>query len=267
MRKRFPVLAALAALFLALTSCAAGEGEVAGVQSTPVRTVRPVFTSTTTPTPTVVPSDTPLPTATSVPTDTPLPPSDTPPPTDTPAPEAPTEAPTAELPSPTASPPPAPPTATTAPQPQPTSPPPPPTATPKPAVDFRITEIVAFEDGSLLSSGMHNVYFTVLDAGGAPLDGIIVEEVNNQPTERVTTGDKGPGKAEFTMWAGDYRFKVVGNAGGQAFSSETTHVLSIVFQHAVWDDLIAGGICSDAESCLAMGPMHFSYRVTFQRTW
>ena len=246
MRKRFPVLAALAALFLALTSCAAGEGEVAGVQSTPARTMRPVFTSTTTATATAVPSDTPLPSATPVPTDTPLPPSDTPPPTDTPAPEAPTDTPPPELPSPTASPQPAP---------------------PRPAVDFRVAEIVAFEDGSLLSSGMHNVYFTVLDAGGAPLDGIVLEEVNNQPTERVTSGDKGPGKAEFTMWAGDYRFKVVGNAGGQAFSSETTHVLSIVFQHAVWDDLIAGGICSDAASCLAMGPMHFSYRVTFQRTW
>ncbi|MDX9830058.1 MAG: hypothetical protein RBU35_07330 [Anaerolineae bacterium] len=266
MRKRFPVLAALAALFLALTSCAAGEGEVAGVQSTPVRTVRPVFTSTTTPTPTVVPSDTPLPTATSVPTDTPLPPSDTPPPTDTPAPEVPTEAPTAELPSPTASPQPAPPTATTAPQPQPTAPPPP-TAAPKPAVDFRITEIVAFPDPGLGKTDFHNIYFTVLDAGGAPLDGIVLEEVNNQPTERLTTGDKGPGRADFIMWGFDYRFKVVGDAGGQAFSSETTHVLSVLQGHAVWEDLIRGGICADVASCQALPSIHYSYKVTFQRTW
>ena len=76
-----------------------------------------------------------------------------------------------------------------------------------------------------------------------------------QPGEEVTTGNKGPGKTEFTMWAADYRFKVAGNAGGNTFSSETTHVLSIVFEHAVWDDLIRGGICSDEASCRAMGPM------------
>ena len=28
-----------------------------------------------------------------------------------------------------------------------------------------------------------------------------------------------------------------------------------------------GGICTDEASCRAMGPMHFSYNVTFQRTW
>lgn len=263
MRKRFPVLAALAALFLALTSCAAGEGEVAGVQSTPVRTMRPVFTSTTTPTATVVPSDTPLPTATPVPTDTPLPPSDTPPPTDTPAPEAPTETPVPELPSPTAPPP----TATTAPQPQPTSPPPPPTATPKPAVDFRITEIVAFVDGSIYESGFHNIYFTVLDASGAPLDGIILEEVNNESPVQLITGNKGPGKTEFTMVYADYRFKVQGDTDGRVFSSETTHVLSVLYGHAVWEDLIRGGICTDEAACLAMGSIHYSYKVTFQRTW
>jgi hypothetical protein len=134
-------------------------------------------------------------------------------------------------------------------------------------VDFRITEIVAFEDGSLTVSGLHNIYLTVVDASGGPLDGIILEEVNNDPHEQVVTGNKGPGKTEFTMWAGDYRFKVVGNTSGQTFNSETTHVLSIVFEHAVWDDLIRGGICTDEASCRALGPMHFSYNVTFQRTW
>lgn len=268
MRKRTLVLAALAALFLALTSCSAGGEQVADQPATPARTMRPLFTSTTTPTPTPVPSDTPLPTATPFPTETPLPPSDTPLAANTPlatetqAPEAPTAMPTL-APQPTAPPPPTAPLPPTA-QPAPTAPP---TATAKPQVDFRVAEIVAFEDGSLTVTGLHNIYFTVLDAGGNPLDGIILEEVNNQPPVQVTTGDKGPGKTEFTMWAGDYRFKVVGNTGGQAFSSETTHVLSIVFEHAVWEDLIAGGICSDVADCLAMGPMHYSYRVTFRRTW
>jgi hypothetical protein len=134
-------------------------------------------------------------------------------------------------------------------------------------VDFRVKEIVAFEDGSLTASGLHNIYFTVIDASGAPLDGIILREVNNQPAEILKTGDKGPGKTEFTMWAADYRFQVVGHIADQSFTSETTHVLSVLFGHAVWDDLIRGGICSDAASCEALGAIHFSYNVTFQRAW
>jgi hypothetical protein len=148
-----------------------------------------------------------------------------------------------------------------------TATPAPPTSTPKPQVDFRIKEIYAFEDGSLTASGLHNVYLTAVDAGGAPIDGIIIEETASQPPTQVTTGNKGPGKTEFTMWGGDYRFKVVGNANGQAFTSEETHVLSVISGHADWDDLIRGGICSDPPSCQALGQIHYSYNVTFQRTW
>ena len=90
-------------------------------------------------------------------------------------------------------------------------------------------------------------YPTVVDASGAPIDGIIIEEVNNQPPIQVVSGDKGPGKAEFTMWAADYRFKVVGNNSGKAFTSETTHVFSVIFGHPVYDDLIRGGICADEQ--------------------
>jgi hypothetical protein len=122
-------------------------------------------------------------------------------------------------------------------------------------------------DGSLTSTGLHNIYFTVTDAGGAPLDGVILQDVANSPQAQVITGNKGPGKTEFTMWAADYRFKVAGNTGGQAFSSETTHVLSVLYGHAVWDDLVRGGICADEAACRALGPIHYSYNVTFRRSW
>jgi hypothetical protein len=126
---------------------------------------------------------------------------------------------------------------------------------------------VAFEDGSLGPTGGHSIYLTVVAADGSPLDGIILEEVNNQPPVQVVTGEKGPGKTEFLMWAADYRFKVVGDTGGRGYSSEVTHQLSILFEHGVWDDLIRGGICSDEAACRALGPLHYSYNVTFQRTW
>jgi hypothetical protein len=249
------MLASLVAL-----GCSAGRGDSSRITPTPTKTPRPPVTSTWKSTDTV----TPLPTHTATPvppTDTPLPPTSTPiPPTETLLPPTwtATSEPTFTLTLP-------PPTST--PRPTTTSTRAPATKTPTPNVQFIVAEVLAFEDGSLGSSGLHNIYFTVIDANGAPIDGIVLEEVNNQPSSQVVSGDKGPGKAEFTMWAADYRFKVARNTGGQTFASETTHILSIVFGHAVWDDLIRGGICSEPAACEAMGSLHFSYNVTFRRTW
>jgi hypothetical protein len=248
-------------LVLGLMSCSIGQGGLSQITATPTKTLRPLFTSTFTPTPSPSPTDTALPPmATPLPNDTPtvaIPPTDTPVPTDTALPPTETSVPPTETPA----------LPTNTPRPKATNTPVPPTNTPKPQVDFRVKEIVAFMDGSLTASGMHNIYFTVVDAGGAPIDGIVVEEVNNQPPAQVISGAKGPGKAEFTMWAADYRFRVAGNDSGRTFASETTHVLSVLYEHAVWDDLIRGGICSDEASCRALGSIHYSYNVTLQRTW
>jgi hypothetical protein len=275
-KNRALLLIVLVALLALLPlACSLGGVGVARVTATPTKTPRALFTATLTAAPVALISDTPVPadtlvppTATLLPTLVP-PTATTVPPTDLPLPTA-TTIPLTDLPLPTDTP--IPPTQTLSPptdtpRPAATRTPAPPTNTPQPAVDFRVKEIVAFEDGSLTASGAHNVYFQVIDVAGAPLDGIILEEVNNQPPVQVTSGDKGPGKAEFTMWAADYRFSVSGNTGGESLSSETTHVLSILFEHAVWDDLIRGGICTDEASCRDMGPLHFSYNVTFQRTW
>lgn len=267
MRNRIPLLLVLVgSLTVLLLGCSLGGGGVSRTTATPTKTLRPLFTSTVTPTATPLATDTPVREA--APTATPLPPTDTLAPTEPPSPTASQIPPTEVLPTDTPVPPsdtPSPPTNT--PQPRPTNTPVPPTNTPKPQVDFKVKEIVAFEDGSLTATGLHNVYFTVIDASGAPLDGIILRDVNNQSGEQVITGNKGSGKTEFTMWAADYRFQVVGNVNGQAYSSEITHLLSVLFGHAIWDDLIRGGICADVASCEALGPIHYSYNVTFQRTW
>lgn len=261
MIKRVALLMSLIVLVaLVLLGCSTDRLGSASATATPTKTPRALFTATLTATPTAMPTDTPMP-----PTETPIPPTDVLP-TEEPPTEAPTDAPLppTETPVPPTDAPAAP---TNTPRPQPTATPVPPTNTPKPQVDFRVKEIVAFEDGSLSVSGNHNVYFTVIDAGGAPIDDVIIEEVNNTPPVQMISGDKGPGKAEFVMWAGDYKFKVVRHVNGNAFSSETTHVLSIVFEHALWEDLIRGGLCTDEASCRALGPIHFSYNVTFQRTY
>ncbi len=257
------------ALALVLMGCSLGPIGAARITATPTKTSRPLFTATLTPTASTVPTQTPLPTDTPVPaTDTPAP-TATPLPIDTPLPTA-TALPPTDAPPPTdtAVPPtetPAPPTNT--PKPAATSTPAPPTNTPKPKVDFKVNEIVAFEDGSLTATGYHNIYFTVIDASGSPLDNILLDDENGQAHFQPATGSKGPGKAEFEMLYAVYNFKIVGDTSGKTFTSETTHPLTVLQGQGVWDDLIRGGICTDVPSCQALGQIHYSYNVTFQRTW
>jgi hypothetical protein len=231
----------IALLALVLLGCSVGRGGAARITPTPTKTPRPLFTATMTPSVTPLPpSATPT---VALPTDTSLPPTETPiPPTDTPT--APTNTP----------------------HPKATNTPVPPTKTPAPKVDFKVKEIIAFKDGSLDKSGFHNIYFTVVDAAGNPLDNITLEDINSQSPQLIT-GSKGPGKTEFTMVYADYHFKVIGDTSGRTYTSEVTHALSVIAGHAVWDDLIRGGICADEAACRALGQIHYSYNVTFQRTW
>jgi outer membrane biosynthesis protein TonB len=248
-----------------LLGCTMGGGKLANITATPTKTARPLFTATWTPT------VTPPPTETSIPTDTPLPPTETPVPSDTPPPPSETPVPPTEtLEPPTETP--VPPTDTPAaptntPKPRATNTPVPPTNTPKPKVDFKVKEIVPFVDGSTGKSGFHNIYFTVLDAAGQPLDGVILASPDSQAPNQATSGTKGSGKAEFTMVYDNYFFQVTGDTSGRKYTSEVTHRLSMIPGNYWWPDAIAAGICANEQDCIAFGPMHFSYNITFQRTW
>jgi hypothetical protein len=266
MRNRIALGIGLSALLAAfLLGCTMGAGNLANVTATPTKTPRPLFTSTRTPT------STPLPTQTPAPTETPIPPTDTAAPPETSIPPAETAAPpteTSPVPTDTPLPPtdtPAPPTNT--PKPKPTNTPAPPTNTPKPKVDFKIKENVPFVDGSTGQSGFHNIYFTVIDAAGQPLDGVVLASPDSQPPNQAISGSKGPGKAEFTMVYDNYYFRVTTDANGRNYTSEVTHRLSMIPGNYWWPDAIAAGICANEEACIAYGPMHFSYNITFQRTW
>jgi hypothetical protein len=270
MKNRLFIVAAILAASLLLLGCTLSQGPSAHVTATPTKTPRPVFTATFTPEPTATPTNTPLP------TDTPIPPTDTPVPTDTPAPTdtpLPTDTPAASPApvEPTLAPPPtntsAPAAPSNTPRPAATNTPAPPTNTPRPKLDFVIQNLTPFVDGSIQESGFHNIYFTVLDAGGQPLDNVILADVNNQSQNQVISGTKGPGKTEFTMVYATYNFAVVGDTGGRAYTSEATHKLSMIPGNYYWPDMIAAGICSTEPECQAMGAVHFSYNITFQRTW
>jgi len=135
-------------------------------------------------------------------------------------------------------------------------------------VDFRVVEQRILppdqNKGGRDFGADHLIFITVIDANGAPLDGIILREIGTTG-DKLITGEKGPGKAEFLMGGGGaFVFTVVGDKDGRAYTSESTHQLSLV--NPVLDDLVVAGYCPDVGTC-QNHPWHWSYVVTFQRTW
>ncbi len=231
-------------------------------------------------TPTPIPTETPIPTDTPPPTPTPTntlvvqpgaeaaaveaaaAPSEEPTPTETPTPE-----PTAPLPTNTS----APPTDT-----------PTPTVTPTPEFDFVITKqrlLTKDENGGC--GGNHNIYITVLDATGNPINGVQLGDVWNNPgpvTEQK--GDKG-GFAEYLLFKNGFKVFVKNDpTAGRPVTSQITELLSSNDWEIGIPKLIEAGYCPDEATCnvlwnsgvfgvgnnsLCWG--HYSWEVVFQRTW
>ena len=220
-------------------------------------------TPTSTPTPTAVPTDTPVPptntpepTATPEvpPTETPVPvPSDTPvPPTDTPAPVPPTNTP-------------GPPTDT----PEPTATPEP----PKPAVDYVVAQASMLPNAQYNSCpGWHQIFVTVVDAAGNPMDGVVVEDTWGAAPPHVS-GDKGPGKLEYDLWNNGFSLRVAKNPDGSPVSSEETPKLSSWDEDIPDEWLVQANYCKDMADCAARKANnqlcrgHYAYEVIFQRTY
>jgi hypothetical protein len=196
---------------------------------------------------------TPTPTITPIPpTDTPVPATDTPvPPTDTPIP-APTN-------------PPAPPTNT--PEPTPT---PEPT---KPPVDFVVAEAHMVPNPVYNSCpGSHQIYVTVVDANGNPIDGVTVEDTWHAVPPKIS-GEKGPGKVEYDLWNNGFSLQVTRKEDGAPASSEVTPKLSSWDEDIPDEWLVQANYCRDMADCAARKSSnqlcrgHYSYNVVFKRTY
>jgi hypothetical protein len=154
----------------------------------------------------------------------------------------------------------APPTDT--PKPKPTNTPLPPTNTPKPQVEFRLVE-QRLMSKSENEAQRHMVLIRVVDAGDAPLNEVVVWDPNHPEQEAVAGSKPEPYHAEYLFWDyGGYQLEVKGT------TSEKTKVLSTDVHQISIEDLIGAGYCPDANNC---NPdelvQHFSWYVTFQRTW
>jgi CRP-like cAMP-binding protein len=222
-----------------------------------VRTYTPWPTETPIPTltftPTSAPTETPVPTATDVPapTDTPVPPTATPVP---PSPTLPPAVVEAAAPAQAAAVVPAEPTqppatATTAPTPVP----------PQPSVQYRLAEMRRLS--ACENRGMHNIFVTVVDAAGNPVDGVQLVQVPHgqigNVLDRAVSGSKGPGRAEFIMWKlAEYDVYITGDGTNPA-STDIARQMHSNF--------------ADEENCGDGGGgntlFHNSFNVVFQKSF
>lgn len=152
---------------------------------------------------------------------------------------------------------------------------PPPTETPAPTVDFRIASWrlwpLALNSGC--AKGMHTIFIVVLDAAGAPLDGVVVGDSWNN-VENVS-GSKGPGKTEIDLWSNTMEMTVKRDAAtGQPFTSEVSFPFSSFMTTIPNELMIQAGYCSNELECdwkreydSYYCGAHYSWEVIFQKTW
>jgi CRP-like cAMP-binding protein len=226
---------------LAASRGAALAQVVSDIAPTPTYTPWPTQTPIPSPTPTV----TPTPTDTPVPTDTPTPeptPTWTPVPTNTPAPvivqravaQAPAAAPVEE------------PAAKAA------------AAAPAPSVEWRL--VTARRLSACENRGKHNIFVKVLDAAGNPLDGVMVVQANNgnpgNILDRMASGTKGAGLAEFVMWKLAEYMVFVANPDGSPASTD--------FAQPIHSNFADEETCADGQGGNTL--FHNSFEIIFQRT-
>jgi len=154
--------------------------------------------------------------------------------------------------------------------------PPPPT---RPGVDFVViqqrmrTNEENSWDGKVANNcgGDHTIYVQVVDAAGQPLTGIIVGDTYKNV--RAASGSNGLGQLKIDLWSNTMALEVQGNIDGSPYTSEQTLPLSTRDEDIPAEWLFAGGYCGSIAECqlrqqtngLCRG--HYSYDVTFQRTW
>jgi hypothetical protein len=171
----------------------------------------------------------------------------------------------------------------------PTDTPIPPTNTPEPAVaassefDFVITKqrlLTKEENGGCL--GMHSIFVTVTDAAGNPIKGAEMGDVWGNPGP--TTGHKGddqPGQAVYDLYKNGLKIFVKNDpTAGRQVTSQVTELLSTNDWEIGIPKLMEAGYCPDEGTCRVLWNSgtfgegnnslcwgHYSWEVTFQRSW
>ncbi|MEM7034901.1 MAG: SH3 domain-containing protein [Chloroflexota bacterium] len=129
------------------------------------------------------------------------------------------------------------------------------------------------QNGSAINCGFgHEINVLVVDAGGSPLNGVIIGDTYNNP--KKITGSHGPGRTQYVLFVNGYNLLVVEDqSADRAVTSETSTVMSAKDFEIPIPWLIEGQYCANEEECnervskngLCLG--HYSYDITFQRQW
>ncbi len=181
------------------------------------------------------------------------------------------------------------PTATPESQPIATNTPVPPTNTPEPITapvpefDYIITQqrlLSKEENGGCV--GNHSIFVSVVDVSGNPINGVEIGDVWGNPGP--ITGHKGddqPGRAVWDLYKNGFMIFIKNDpTAGREVTSQVTELLSSNDWEIGIPRLIEAGYCPDESTCrvqwnsgvfgegnntLCWG--HYSWDITFQRTW
>jgi uncharacterized protein YgiM (DUF1202 family) len=138
-------------------------------------------------------------------------------------------------------------------------------------VHFKVLGLEENNGGIRDSSAQHHIFVTVLDAAGNGVDGAIVRNAVGEKLD-VTTGGKGPGKAEITMYWEPFKLYVATDPAGPV-TSQVSNQMGLAFPHL--PDIVGRlggidyeyGVCPTLEIKCAwpIQAVHFSYEITFQK--
>jgi SH3-like domain-containing protein len=138
-------------------------------------------------------------------------------------------------------------------------------------VHFKVLGLDENNGGIRDSTAQHLIFLTVLDQNGNGVDGAMVRNLVGDKSE-VTTGTKGPGKAEITMYYEPFKLTVASDPSGPV-TSQVSNQMGLIFPHL--PDLVGKlgdvnyeyGACPTLEiKCQwPLSAIHFSYEITFQK--
>ena len=138
-------------------------------------------------------------------------------------------------------------------------------------VHFKVLGLGENNGGIRDSTAQHLIFLTVLDQNGNGVDGAVVRNLVGEGGE-VVTGDKGPGKAELTMYWEPFKLTVVSDPTGPV-TSQTSNQMGLAFPHLpdlvgkLGDENYEYGACPtiDIKCAWPIQALHFSYEITFQK--
>lgn len=138
-------------------------------------------------------------------------------------------------------------------------------------VHFKVLGLDENNGGTRDSSAQHHIFITVLDAAGNGVDGAVVKNLVGDKLD-IVTGNKGPGKAEVTMYWEPFKLYVATDPSGPT-TSQISNQMGLAFPHL--PDIVGrlGGLDYEYAVCPTIEvkcqwpiqAVHFSYEITFKK--